>query len=77
MNVLPGLYGPGYWGNIEGRGCYANLRDSRIRAFVKIRRGNVPAERAYTKIALKYLDTIQMYYEDTGWTDFKVYEYIL
>ena len=39
--------------------------------------GNIPAEKAYTKMGFKYIDTIQMYYEDTGWTDFKVFEYIL
>ena len=39
--------------------------------------GNLPAEKAYTKMGFKYIDTIQMYYEDTGWTDFKVFEYIL
>ena len=36
--------------------------------------GNLPAEKAYAKMGFQYLDTIQMYYEDTGWTDFKVFE---
>lgn len=39
--------------------------------------GNIPAEKAYTKIGFKYLDTIQMFYEDTGWTDCKLFEYIV
>lgn len=39
--------------------------------------GNLPAEKAYIKMGFKYLDTIQMYYEDTGWTDYKVLEYIV
>lgn len=39
--------------------------------------GNLSAEKAYTKIGFKYLDTIQMFYEDTGWTGYKAYEYIV
>lgn len=39
--------------------------------------GNIPAEKAYTKIGFQYVDTIQMYYEDTGWTDFRLFEYIV
>lgn len=39
--------------------------------------GNLPAEKLYTGLGFKYIDTIQMYYEDTGWTDYKLYEYML
>ena len=39
--------------------------------------GNLPAEKAYTKMGFLYLDTIQMFYEDTGWTDYKLFEYIV
>lgn len=39
--------------------------------------GNIPAERLYTGMGFAYIDTIKMYYEDTGWTDFKLYEYRL
>lgn len=39
--------------------------------------GNVPAEKAYTKMGFKYLNTIKMFYEDTGWTNYKVFEIIV
>lgn len=39
--------------------------------------GNIPAEKLYLSMGFKYVNTIQMYYEDTGWTDFKLYEYRL
>lgn len=39
--------------------------------------GNIPAERAYLKMGFQYLDTIQMFYEDTGWTNYKAFEYIV
>lgn len=39
--------------------------------------GNLPAESVYVKAGFSYVDTIRMYYEDTGWTNFKVYEYLI
>ena len=39
--------------------------------------GNVPAERAYTKIGFKRLDMISMFYPDTGWMNFTAFEYVL
>ena len=40
-------------------------------------KGNVPAEKLYSGMGFRYLHTMPMYYEDTGWTDFELYEYIL
>lgn len=39
--------------------------------------GNIPAEKLYTGLGFRYIDTLKMYYEDTGWTDYKLYEYVL
>lgn len=39
--------------------------------------GNLPAEKLYTGIGFRYISTIPMFYEDTGWTEYKVYEYLL
>lgn len=39
--------------------------------------GNIPAERAYAKMGFEYLDTMKMFYDDTGWTDYKVFEFIV
>jgi len=38
---------------------------------------NVPAQRLYESMGFLYCDTIQLFYEDTGSMDFKLYEYIL
>lgn len=35
---------------------------------------NVPAERLYTSMGFTYLHTLPMYYEDTGLTDYELYE---
>lgn len=39
--------------------------------------GNLPAEKLYTGLGFKYMTTVNMFYEDTGWTDFQLYEYVL
>ena len=39
--------------------------------------GNLPAEKLYSDLGFKYMDTLEMYYEDTGWTAYELYEYIL
>lgn len=39
--------------------------------------GNTPAERLYMHMGFQHVDNIRMYYEDTGWTDFKLYEYVM
>ena len=37
-------------------------------------KGNIPAERLYSSLGFIYVDTIKLYYEDTGRVDFKLYE---
>ncbi|QQB18031.1 hypothetical protein [Veillonella parvula] len=37
-------------------------------------KGNVPAEKLYSSMSFKYICTLPMYYEDTGLTDYEIYE---
>ncbi|HIX76503.1 MAG TPA: GNAT family N-acetyltransferase [Candidatus Fusicatenibacter merdavium] len=57
------------------------IREAQIHEIRTIRldvlEGNLPAEKVYTALGFHYLDTIRMYYEDTGWTNFKLFEYLL
>lgn len=39
--------------------------------------GNIPAEQLYLGLGFSYVETVPMYYDDTGWTDYMVYEYLL
>lgn len=39
--------------------------------------GNIPAEKLYTKKGFTYITTTPMYYEDTGWVNYMLYEYLL
>ena len=38
---------------------------------------NIPAKNLYTRMGFIYMDTIQLFYEDTGLIDFLLYEYPL
>lgn len=38
---------------------------------------NIPAQKFYSKVGFKNVATVNMYYEDTGWKDFLMYEYLL
>ena len=39
--------------------------------------GNLPAEKSYTKVGFEYTGTVPMFYEDTGWTNYKAFEYVI
>ena len=37
--------------------------------------GNFPAEKLYQKVGFQYAGSLNIFYEDTGWVDFNLYEY--
>lgn len=39
--------------------------------------GNIPAENLYRGFGFQYMATLEMCYEDTGWINFKLYEYVI
>lgn len=38
--------------------------------------GNIPAERVYKKMGFTYCHTVRMFYEDTGWTEYDLFEFV-
>ena len=39
--------------------------------------GNEPAEKLYLAMGFYFVEAKTMYYEDTGWTEFRMFEYKL
>lgn len=77
LGVLPEYSGKGY-AKAMVRKVFELGASSRQKAIrLDVLAGNVPAEKLYTGLGFRYMDTLQMYYEDTGWTDYEVYEYVL
>lgn len=53
-------------------------KDSQIKAVrLDVLASNLPAQKLYTKIGFVFIDTMQLFYENTGTTDFLLYELIL
>ncbi len=53
-------------------------RESGMKALrLDVLEGNVLAEKLYEGIGFKYLGDVEMFYEDVGWQNFKLYEYVL
>lgn len=70
----------------RNRGCAKQLvrfaidraRQHRQKAIrLDVLKGNRNAEKLYAGMGFRYLHTLPMFYEDTGWTDFELYEYPL
>lgn len=36
--------------------------------------GNIPAMKLYTKMGFQHMGTVRMFYEDTGWTNYEMFE---
>ena len=39
--------------------------------------GNTPAVKTYNKMGFQHMGTAQMFYEDTGWTNFEMFECVI
>ena len=48
-----------------------------MKELVEELKGNVPAERLYPAMGFTYVDTIKLFYEDTGRVDFELFELVL
>lgn len=51
-------------------------KEQRMKAVrLDVLKGNVPAEHLYPSLGFEYEGELPMYYEDTGWTIYELYEY--
>ena len=75
--VLPEYQGYGFAKTmVKDAICIA--KDEKLKAIrLDVLHGNIPALKLYEKMGFKYCQTVNMFYEDTGWTDFLLYELVL
>lgn len=77
LGIHPAHSGKGYAKSMVKK-VFEIAADSHQKAIrLDVLKGNIPAEKLYTKLGFQYMDTLQMYYKDTGWTDYELYEYVL
>ena len=76
----------GVHGDFAGRGLAKELvryavelaRAAGMKAVrLDVLKGNVPAEKLYEGEGFTHVDTVKLFYEDTGRVDFKMYEYVI
>lgn len=77
LGVHPVYSGKGYAKAMVKKAIEAAADQHQKAVRLDVLGGNVPAEKLYTKMGFQYMDTLQMYYEDTGWTKYELYEYVL
>ena len=55
-----------------------HARTSRQKAVrLDVLKRNIAAVKLYSGMGFRYIDTLPMFYEDIGWTDFDLYEYTI
>ncbi len=77
LGVHPNFSGKGYAKEMVKKAIEIAKNNNQKAIRLDVLGGNIPAVKLYTGIGFKYMDTLQMYYEDTGWTDYELYEYVL
>lgn len=77
LGVLPMYSGKGFARQMIGK-VIELAHENNIKTIrLDVIEANAPAALAYTKIGFEYLETVKLYYEDTGWANFKLFEYII
>ena len=77
LGVHPGRMGQGYGKKMVRFAIDLARKNDQKAIRLDVLKGNTAAERLYTGMGFRYLHTLKMFYEDTGWTDFELYEYVL
>lgn len=77
LGVHPSRFRRGYAAEMVKYAVELARRNGRKVIRLDVLKGNLPAERLYSGLGFRYLHTLPMYYEDTGWTDYELYEYRL
>ena len=74
LGVHPRFAGRGYARQLVAHALDMARQQGCKAVRLDVLKGNLPAERLYRGMGFVYVDTMRMYYEDTDWTDFELYE---
>lgn len=77
LGVLPVYGGKGFAKAMVNKAIALAQADQQKAIRLDVLAGNLPAERLYIDLGFQFRETVTMFYEDTGWTDFLLYEYPL
>ncbi len=77
LGVMPSYSGNGYAKQLVAYALKYAVKMHQKAVRLDVLAGNLPAEKLYTKAGFKFREEIEMYYKDTGWTRFKLFEYVI
>ncbi|MGT2906566.1 GNAT family N-acetyltransferase [Streptococcus dentiloxodontae] len=77
LGVHPSFSGNGYAKEMVQKAINLARENRQKTIRLDVLEGNLPAEKLYVSCGFTYQGSIQLYYEDTGLTHFKLYEYLL
>ncbi len=75
LGILPSERGKGFAKQMVRFAIEFARREHQKAIRLDVLKGNEGAKNLYSGMGFKYLHTLPMFYEDTGWTDFELYEY--
>ena len=77
LGVAPAMQGRGVAKRVVAE-CLATAREKGAKCVrLDVLGGNEPAEKLYLAVGFYFVEAKTMYYEDTGWTEFRMFEYKL
>ncbi len=77
LGILPSERGKGFAKQMVRFAIEFARREHQKAIRLDVLKGNEGAKNLYSGMGFKYLHTLPMFYEDTGWTDYELYEYPL
>ena len=77
LGVSPEFHGYGFAKKMVEEAIHISRQKQQKAIRLDVLNGNLPALKLYEKIGFQYRRTVQMFYEDTGWTDYLLYELVL
>ncbi len=77
LGVMPQYHGKGIASEMVKHAITLAKAQNKKAMRLDVLAGNLPAEKLYPKFDFKLIDTLEMFYEDTGLTLYKLYELAL
>ena len=77
LGVIPEYHGKGVSGAMVEHAITLAKSGHKKAMRLDVLAGNLPAEKLYPKYGFEFIETIEMFYEDTGLTLYKLYELAL
>jgi len=77
LGVAPAYHGKGIARQMVSKAIEIGKNNSIIAIRLDVLTQNTPAAKLYISMGFKYIDSVKIFYEDTGLADFQLYELIL